>query len=339
VNFKVTIGIEQLAFKAWGKFVEEHPNGNIFQTPYFYDVYNKTDKYTPVVIACFRKEILVGILQAVIQKEYKGLLGGLSARAIIFGGPLVKDNNIEVFREIITSYNKFIRKQVIYSQFRNLFETKHFRQDFERNKFVSEDHLNIIVDLKLDEEKLWKNVHSKRRNEIRKAYKESAVFEIEQNSNALKSTYNILHEVYGRAQLPFPEYDFFVNLFNTSTEKSKLLILVAKFQNKIIGCMLALAYKSTIYDFYAGSYSKFNKKHPNDLIPWELFKWGKKNGYSIFDFGGAGKPDIPYGVREYKKKFGGEIVNFGRYEKIHNPFLYFIAKQGFAIWKKIQSFK
>lgn len=339
MNYKVTTDIDQVNFEDWGKFVDEHPNGNIFQTPYFFDAYRKTDKYKPVVIACFRKDILVGILQAIIQKEYKGLLGLLSARAIIFGGPLVKENNIEVFRELIIVYNKFIRNKVIYSQFRNLFETNYFRQNFERNKFVYEDHLNIIIDLKLEVEELWKNVHSKRRNEIRKAFKEGTVFEIEQNSNALKSAYDILHEVYGRAQLPFPEYDFFENLLHYSTEKSNLLVSVAKFQNKIIGCMLALVYKNTIYDFYAGSYLKFNKKHPNDLIPWELFKWGKKNGYRIFDFGGAGKPNIPYGVREYKKKFGGEIVNFGRYEKIHKPFLYFIGKQGFAIWQKIQFFK
>ena len=37
-------------------------------------------------------------------------------------------------------------------------------------------------------------------------------------------------------------------------------------------------------------------------------------------FGGAGKPDKPYGVRDYKLKFGGQLVNWGRFEKVHKPF-------------------
>ena len=52
------------------------------------------------------------------------------------------------------------------------------------------------------------------------------------------------------------------------------------------------------------------------MIPWEVFKWGKKNDFSIFDFGGAGKPNIPCGVRDYKKVWG-DFVNYGRFNNIH----------------------
>jgi len=117
---------------------------------------------------------------------------------------------------------------------------------------------------------------------------------------------------------------------------SKLIIGCACYESEIIGCMLALSYKDTIYDFYAGSMVKFYNKYPNDLISWEVFKWGKGNGYKVFDFGGAGKPDVSYGVRDYKKKFGGEFVNFGRYEKVHQPMIFEIAKVGFKLWQKIK---
>ena len=100
--------------------------------------------------------------------------------------------------------------------------------------------------------------------------------------------------------------------------------------------MLVLVYNETIYDYYAGAYSSFYKKYPNHLIPWEVFKWGNKNDYLIFDFGGAGKPNIPYGVRDYKKKFGGDFVNYGRFTNIHKKNMYMIAKFGFLLWKKIK---
>ena len=100
--------------------------------------------------------------------------------------------------------------------------------------------------------------------------------------------------------------------------------------------MLALVYKNTIYDYYAGSLIEHYNKYPNDLIPWEVFKWGKNNGFTKFDFGGAGKPNIPYGVREYKKKFGGYFVNYGRYNKVHKKISYSLAKFMFWVWQKIK---
>ena len=75
-------------------------------------------------------------------------------------------------------------------------------------------------------------------------------------------------------------------------------------------------------------------KYPNDLIPWEVFLWGKENGYKLLDFGGAGKPDIPYGVREYKRKFGGELVNYGRFTHIHKPILMAFGIFVLWIWQK-----
>lgn len=81
-----------------------------------------------------------------------------------------------------------------------------------------------------------------------------------------------------------------------------------------------------IYDYYAGSLSSEYDKHPNDIIPWEIFKYYQKGGYLQFDFGGAGKPNIPYGVRDYKLKFGGELVNHGRYLFIHQQIFFLLLK-------------
>ena len=75
--------------------------------------------------------------------------------------------------------------------------------------------------------------------------------------------------------------------------------------------MLALVYKNAIYDFYAGAYPEYYNKYLNDLIPWETFLWVKQNRYTLFDFGGAGKPNKPYSVRDYKIKFCGQWVNLG----------------------------
>ena len=50
---------------------------------------------------------------------------------------------------------------------------------------------------------------------------------------------------------------------------------------------------------------------------------------------GAGAPgDGGYGVRDFKAKFGGELVEYGRFKYVCNPVLYAIGKLGVAILKK-----
>jgi serine/alanine adding enzyme len=108
----------------------------------------------------------------------------------------------------------------------------------------------------------------------------------------------------------------------------------AFWEGRLIGGICILCYRNTLVDWYAGSMRSYLKKYPNDLLPWEVFKWGNSRGFSEFDFGGAGKPDKEYGVRDYKKKFGGRFVNFGRFEKIHKRIMYSIVKTAFVLWRR-----
>jgi len=153
---------------------------------------------------------------------------------------------------------------------------------FIENGFEFEDHLNIIINLNKSEDQLWKEVHSKRRNEIRRAKKEGTIFVVKNNMHDLQECYLILRSVYKRAKLPIPSFSYFENLYLNTTTNFGLRIFCAENQGEIIGCMLALVYQNRIYDYYAGAYKEYYKKYPNDLIPWEVFLYGKKNGFTFF---------------------------------------------------------
>jgi hypothetical protein len=336
--FRVVIN-NDVDIEKWSQFVVEHSCGNIFQTHFFYKSCLDSKEWEPIIVAVSSADSKIhGLLVNYIQKEKKGMIAKLSSRDIVFGGPLIANENPEVFDKLITGYLHVMKGRVIYSQFRNLWDISH--QDIFNNfGFAHEEHLNILVNLEKSEEQLWKDVHSKRRNEIRRAKKEGTVFSVETSPESLLECYNIIKEVYSFAKLPYPSLNFFKALFDNSGERIGLKLFTAKYKDKIIGCMLALVFKDTIYDFFAGSYRKFYNKYPNDLIPWEVFLWGKQHGYKVFDFGGAGKPGVPYGVRDYKKKFGGEFVNFGRYQKIHKPLLMKVAKLAFKLWQILKGKK
>jgi len=335
--FKLESEYSRIDKERWRALVFDHPNGNIFQTPEMYEVYKHTKNYEPVILSVIdANDEILGILLAVIQKEYSGFLGKFTARSIILGGPLIKDNDPNILNFILKEYNKIIKRKAIYSQLRNMWEWGELRQIFVNNGYNYEHHLNIIIDLKKDKEELWKDVSTKRRNEIRRAKKEGTMFFVGGAIDCLDKCYQILKIVYGRAKLPLPDVSFFYSLLKYSNDNLGLRLFCAKYEHKIIGCMLGLVYKDIIYDFYAGADPAYYDKYPNDLIPWEVFLWGKENGYKIFDFGGAGRPDKHYGVRDYKKKFGGTLVNYGRFEKIHRPILMEIGKMGFKAWQRLK---
>jgi lipid II:glycine glycyltransferase (peptidoglycan interpeptide bridge formation enzyme) len=305
----------------------------IFQTPEFLKVLETSVGFDPFLIKSLTSEG-EGFVQGYITRENNFIKNILTRRAIIFGNPVVDGDSKTILNNLLAKLIENLKGRAIYVEFRNLTDQSDYKTIYTDNGFEYEDHLDIIVDLTKSEEELWKDVNSKRRNEVRRATKEGTSFKVVDDLESLQVCYSILKEVYSRAKLPLYNVDFFENLYKYLNGEAKLHVFTAQYEEKIIGCMLALGYNGVLYDFYAGAKSEFYKKYPNDLIPWEVFLWGKHNGYHTFDFGGAGKPDVPYKVRDYKKQFGGELVNYGRFKLILNKPLYKLGELGVKLLKK-----
>jgi serine/alanine adding enzyme len=333
-DYRIVTDAQAIDRAQWEQFVYDHPQGNVFQTPQMYAVYGAAQNYLPFVVAYYEGDSLLGFLLAVVQKEHRGLLGQLSARSIIWGGPLVRDHNLAVLKALMNEYDRAIKKQAIYTQIRNLFPMDREKGLLQELGYPYEEHLDILIDLDKPVDVLWKELHPTRRKQIERGYRRGVVFVFCQqpDRNTLMECYDLLCSLYKRIKLPFPKQDFFQKSLQHLSERIGVFVL--KYQGEIIGCRFVLLYKNMIYDWYAGSNDKALDKYPNDILPWEVIKWGAENGYKVFQFGGAGKPGIPYGVRDHKLKFGGALVNYGRFEKVHMATLMRAAKVGLKVWRK-----
>ncbi|MDD4108442.1 MAG: peptidoglycan bridge formation glycyltransferase FemA/FemB family protein, partial [Prolixibacteraceae bacterium] len=74
--------------------------------------------------------------------------------------------------------------------------------------------------------------------------------------------------------------------------------------------------------------------YPSVLATWKAIEYAAENRFEYFDFMGAGKPDEPYGVREFKTKFGGKVLEQGRFLHLCKPFLYRFSKGMLNIIRK-----
>jgi len=332
-NLKLTRDINEIDIKLWAKFVYNHPLGTIFQTPEMFKVYLYTINYEPILLGLIdNKGDILGILLAVIQKEHSGILGKFSSRSIIWGGPLVKNNDLSLLNILMENYTKLISNKIIYSQIRNLWrwEDKE-REVFLKHGFVYEYHLDIIHDLSKPINEQLMLMSKGRRKNIRRASKKGVEFNIIERIEDLKKGYDLIKSTYKRIAIPLPDFSLFENAFKIMGDKDLVKYFAALYKGEMIGFRAVLCYKGLIYDWYAGSSYNNLDKYPNDFLIWKIMEWGHKNGYKIFDFGGAGKLGVPYGVRDYKLKFGGKLVEFGRFKYIHNRLLFKIGKLGLLL--------
>ncbi|KAF5073317.1 Acetyltransferase (GNAT) domain protein [anaerobic digester metagenome] len=332
----VITALENINIKAWHDFVTKHPNGSIFLAPEMFFVYAQTPNYKPSVFVFNEPStgLICGLLVAVRIKEKKGLIGRLTERSIVYGGPLTNGDTF-VVKSLIEAYDKTNNREVIYTQFRNLFSMSSFLSTFEGAGYVFEDHLNIILDLTKFDGNIWDGYSSSRKRGIKKALKSNFIFRVSTEISELDNFYKLLSESYARIKLPYPHKKHFEAIFRILKPDSFKCFSLS-LNGVVCASLVTLVFNKTMYGYYMGLTGNQDilKLRPSDLLFHKVFEWCVANGINMFDWMGAGKPNKEYGVRDFKLQFGGEIHNFGRYTKTHKPLLYMFGKTAIKIWKR-----
>ena len=326
--------------KQWSEFVYNHPQGNIFQTPEMAEVYKRTKNYEPISLAVVdtKNDKILAILQAVVIKEISGFLGTFSARSIIQGGPLFIENEkgIEALKVLMEHYDKIAtQKKALYTQIRTMWDTSNISSFLNSMGYEYEEHLNFLIDLNRPEEEIWRDIHKSRRKGINRAANKGVVIEEVRDKKFIPIFYGIVEETYKNARLPLADISLLDSAFELLVPKNMATFYMAKYEDVYVGARAVLNYKGLIYDWYAGASLDYLSLYVNEALVWHILKEGANNSYHTFNFGGAGKPNEEYGVREFKRRFGGEMVNFGRYTKVYSPIRMKIAEKGFEVYRRM----
>jgi len=300
-------------------------------------VYENTKNYYPIkLVALGENAEILALVQSVVMKEGNGLVGNLTSRSVIHGGPLFVDSKegIEAFQLLMQAYNRIVSKKVIFSEIRNLHDTNKYVKMFGSNGYIFNEHLNYILSLNT-EEKIWSGIHKSMKRNIKKA-KNNGVYVIEATEkDAVDLFYNFISDVLSSARIPLPDISFYEAIFDHLVKNNMAKYHLGKCENEYIGGKLTFLYKDTMYAYSVGVPSKYKHTNVNALMTWEIIRFGLKNDYKKYDFGGAGKPNLKYGVRDFKRHFGGDLVNYGRYKNVHSVLKNNLAEFGLKIYKNI----
>ena len=336
MNCKIIYSENDYSFIKIEEFVKQHESTHFLQSTQLFRFYTMVDCHTPFyVVSEDEFSGLNGVLLGVIVKNqgFFGLKDYFSQRCIIEGGPLVNNTNPNIVSEILYTLDSYISKKVIYSEFRNSFSLEKLRPVFLKYSWKYSEHLNFIVNINSIKEGTNK-VSKSKRTQINKSIKSGASIELARYEKDVLDFYQILDRLYRiKVKKPLPGFDFFRRLFYMESYFKYFLV---KFEGEVIGGILCPIYEGTIFEWYVcGEDGRFKNIYPSVLATWAPIDFAIKNDLKYFDFLGAGRPNEDYGVREFKSKFGGELVQYGRFEKIHKPILFKVAKFGINILQKL----
>ena len=317
-------------------FTESCERGNIFQHPILFKVLTSLDDFEPFLFVNYNsnKNRIDGSLFGYKQNLTK--FGGFK-RSLIINGPLIEDNNPEILSDILQNYLLDLNRKVICTEVRNNCNTN--KDIFHTLGFQFEDHLNYEIDLQRPIDEIWSSICRKRRNAIHKGIKNNVKIIETGNMNDISYGYKILKKNYKRIGVPLPSMDFFLSFCRFLLPLGFMKVYKAEFEDVVIGILFCLISNGRMNAWYTAIDYDYCRLRTQDVIFWYSIANAYEMGLSVYDLGGAGKPNVDYGPRRFKAKFNGILTNYGRYQFKHRPILMKIAQSGYYGCKKINKIR
>lgn len=328
----------------WNELIQSSPTATWFQTPEAYEFYaSNPEEMEPFAYAIEHNNALCAVCVGYITQEKNRIKQFFTRRAIIIGGPLLaEDATAEEVAALLDAVKKLQRSDLqsagrstaqrstglspIYFETRNFHDYSRWKEVFRNSGFAYQPHLNFQVDT-TSLELAQSNIGKHRWRYIRLSMRDGAKIIDNPTIEQVRTFYTILQDLYRtKVRTPLWSWDFFERLYHTEHAR----YILVELDGQIVGGTACVCLPGkAVYEWYAcGLDNCRDDIRPLSVAIWGEMQYAAENGYPLFDFMGAGKPDEPYGVRDFKSEFGGELVEFGRFLCVRKLLLYKIGKLG-----------
>ncbi len=303
-------------------FVQSHPDASWFHLVALEKNCALLPGFSPFVICLQEKNTNVsGVICAFLIRsdEQNNLLHSISSIRI-YGAPLIsprKETQEEILDKLLHGLSDFASLYTHCIEFWNDKETESLKSVFLSHGFLFSSHLNLIKSIP-DKQTIWDSLSTSRRRQIRRASENGSAIREVKSSEEVVQLYHILKNLFAnKIKKNIPSLETFINFYSTSKIAGQGVVLVVLIAEKVIGGIICPVLKNKImYEWYiCGQDKEYPKNFPSVMATWAGLVYAADNNIPAFNFLGLGKPETPYGVRDFKLRFSGDVVNFGRYTK------------------------
>ncbi|MGM9745495.1 MAG: lipid II:glycine glycyltransferase FemX [Paludibacteraceae bacterium] len=325
----------QIDVSAWNALVTASSTATWFQTPEAYDFYaSLPQEMQPFVVGVADDNKLCGVVVGYVTQDSNALKQFFTRRAIIIGGPLLDDNISDTaLEQLLLALRKCLKQSAIYIEMRNFNDYSRWRPVFECCGFAYQPHLNFHIDTS-SVDTVEHNLGKGRKRDIRTSLRDGAVVVENPSAEQLHQFYVLLQHLYRtKVKTPLFSLSFFEHLQTLASAK----VLLVAFRGEIIGGTVCMCLTGrAVYEwFVCGQDGVYKNIFPSSLATYAGIRYAAEHEMSRFDMMGAGTPTENYGVRDFKARFGGRLVEHGRWLHICKPLLYHLGTWGVKLLKKI----
>lgn len=332
---RIIENIKDVDIQQWNQLLQSSRTKSFFQTQDCYELYAVNDSFMkPFFMGVEDRGLLKGVIVGYIQADGGIVKRFLSRRAIVNSGPLLADDiSDEALVMLLNHCKKSLRGKAIYIEFRNYEDYSQYKDVFHRCGFEYVPHYNFHIDT-TSEDVVNQNLGKSRKRDIRTSFRDGAEIVENPTMEDIRQFYDILNNLYiKKVKTPLYPLSFYEYLFQQPYSK----FLLVRLNDKIVGGTVCVTQPGhAVYEWFAcGEDGVYKNIYPSTVATYAAIQYAANNGYHHFDMMGAGKPDESYGVREFKAKFGGQLMEHGRFQTVLNPLLYKIGVMGVTIMKKL----
>ncbi len=330
--------VGELDATVWDAFVEAHPHSTIYHTRAMHEVFRRTPGHEPLLWAALdERGTPVALLTAVRITLRSGWTRALTTRVVSYGAFLAEESarGVDALAAVLEAHAQ-AAGEALFTELRHMHDPAPWRAALARAGYQWEPHLNFLIPLHEGEEAVWKRMKRSAREKVRQAQKRGVEAREVTCVDDVTLCYQLLQEVYTDVRVPLAPLDLFTAAYEVLVPQGKAKFWLAYYEGQPVGTRITLVHRDTLLDWYAGARRSVRRVRPNDFLVWHVLRWGIAQGYRVFDFGGAGHPDVPYGVRDFKAKFGGELVNYGRSTAVHHPWRLCLSRTAYALWRALR---
>lgn len=325
-NIKIHTSVSEIDPSQWNDLIKNAHSGEIsfFQTKECYDFYASLSFLSPFIFGISENDKLVALAWGYLTAEGGRMKRFFSRRAIVPGGILMRagisGDTLSVFLNYV---GRQLSEQAIYIEIRNHFDYKSYQPYFEASGFEYHPHLNYLIAL-TEPNEVFGRFNKSRQRQIKQAVASGVTWSVTLQKKDIDAFYTLLQHTYrAKARRPLFPVEYFYKL----VQQPEGRLLVVKKDDTVVGGMACFQYAGNrLYELFICGDDSRKELYPSVMATWAGIDYAIQQQVAVFDFMGAGKPEAFYGVREFKNRFGGDLVEYGRFLYIGKPLLYAIGR-------------
>ncbi len=178
------------------------------------------------------------------------------------------------------------------------------------------------LDLTPSEEELFANLNSKTRYNVNVAHKKGVEIVENTSTEGLEAYLTVLAETTNRQGFYAHSPEYFRTMWKALGESGMMRIFHAMYEGQVLVAWIMFVFNGVLYYPYGASSSAHREVMASNLMMWEMIRFGKNQGCTMFDMWGSLGPepdekDPWFGFHRFKKGYGGALIEFvGTYDLV-----------------------